>query len=96
MNYIGPNDGEGIRIFIDGTEVASDTDKNGGPNSAGDGRIVVGRHSTYKDDWYASMQIDELLFFNQALTEREISALATLTQSKKVHPLDLFVHLGFL
>ena len=80
LNYIGPNDGEGIRIYYNGVEVASDTDKNGGPNSAGDSSIVIGRHNTNFDHmYYASMQIDELLFFNRALTAAKISTLATLT-----------------
>ena len=28
LNYIGPNNGEGIRVYYNGTEVYSDTDKS--------------------------------------------------------------------
>ena len=77
LNYIGPNDGEGIRLFINGTEVARDTDKHRGPYPAGDGRIVVGKWLTDQDKWYKSVQVDELMFFNRFLSSDEIDALAT-------------------
>ena len=93
LNYIGPNDGAGIKMYINGAEVArdttkdthprpagteeeSDTTKYGGSYSAGDGRIVVGRYYTNQDRYYASVQVDELLFFNQTLTAAEIEALS--------------------
>ena len=77
LNYIGPNNGEGITVFYDGVKVASDTNKPGGFSAAGDGRIVVGRITTTKDSSYASVQIDELLFFNQALSNDNINLLYT-------------------
>ena len=75
LNYIGPNNGEGIRIFYDGQEVVSDTDMSEGSYSAVDGRIVVGRYYTSMDERYWSIQIDELIFFNQALQNNDIAAL---------------------
>ena len=80
LNYIGPNNGQGIRIFVDGAEVRSDTDKvlPINPYSAGDGRIVVGRRFTGTDEKYARVQIDELIYFNQALKESEIASLYNL------------------
>ena len=77
LNYIGPNDGEGIRIYYNGTEAASDTTRDGGSYSAGDGRIVVGRYYTDHDgaEDYASVQIDELIFFNHALNNDNVNAL---------------------
>ena len=77
LNYIGPNDGEGIKIFIDGVEVTSDTTKGGGSYPTGDGRIVVGRSETDYDFFYGSAQVDELLFFDRCLTLEEINVLAT-------------------
>ena len=79
LNYIGPNDGEGIRIYYNGVKVASDTTKGARSRSAGDGRIVVGRGLTNKDKDYASVQVDELLFFNCQLSSADSSALATAT-----------------
>ena len=53
----------------------SDTTKSGGPYSAGDGRIVVGRCYTDDNGEYASVQVDELIFFNQPLSTVEIQAI---------------------
>ena len=75
LNYIGPNDGEGIRIYYDGVEVASNTIKSAQSLSAGDGRIVVGRFYPDKDERYTSMQIDELIFFNTVLSTNDIKLL---------------------
>ena len=79
MNYIGPNDGEGIRLYISGTEVGNDLTKSTTHQSAGDGRIVVGRWFTDKDEGYSSVKVDELIFFNHYLSSAEIADLATTT-----------------
>ena len=75
VNYAGPNEGEGIRIDYDGTEVVSDTTKGTWSRSTGDGRIVVGRYATDRDIDYASVMVDELLFFNQALSVDDTETL---------------------
>ena len=75
LNYLGPNIGEGIKIFYDGTEVASDTTKDRGSFPAGDGRIVVGRFFTDTDEKYTSMQVDEPFLFNEALSATDIALL---------------------
>ena len=75
LNYIGPNDGEGIQIYYNGAEVANDTTKSDGTYSAGDGRIIVGRRYIDEDRRYASMEIDELIFFNEALSTSDIKLL---------------------
>ena len=75
LNYIGPDNGQGIRIYINGAQVESVTTKNGVPYSAGDGRMVLGRESTNEDARYASMEIDELIFFNKALSTTDIERL---------------------
>ena len=75
LNYIGPNNGQGIRMYHNGEQVASDTGKTGITNSAGDGRIVVGRYYTNADRDYATVQVDELIFFNQSLSVDEIRML---------------------
>ena len=77
LNYIGANDGEGIRIYINGEEVATSATKTRrSSSSAGDGGIVVGRYYTDQDWRYATMQIDELVYFNQTLSEQGINTLA--------------------
>ena len=42
----------------------------------GDGRVVVGRSFTNEDHYYGSIQVDELLLFNQALSPEEIRILS--------------------
>ena len=76
LNYIGPNNGQGIQIYYNGQEVESDTIKDAArSHSAGDGRVVLGRLYTNSDDYYGSVEIDELLFFNQTLSNDDINAL---------------------
>ena len=77
MNYIGPNNGGGFQIFYNGTEVASESTKTADSGPIGDGRIVVGRFAIDRDRAldYASVQVDELLFFNQALSNDDVNAL---------------------
>ena len=75
LNYIGPNNGEGTAMYINGTEVKSVTTKYAVSSAAGDGRIVVGRVYTNLDQDYASVQVDELIYFNQALTDEEIHSI---------------------
>ena len=75
LNYIGPENGQGIRIYLDGTEVGSRTTKTVLARVAGDGRIVVGRRFTNQDMDYANVQVDELNFFNQSLTSAEVQSI---------------------
>ena len=74
LNYIGPNDGEGIRVYYNGQEEVNGITEDA-IRSAGDGRIVVGRMKTDEDRYYASMEIDELIFFNKALSTADIKLL---------------------
>ena len=75
LNYIGPNNGEGIAIYCDGEEVASDTIKSVQTIQARDGRVVAGRFQTDEDKSYTSVQVDELIFFNHFLESAEITVL---------------------
>ena len=75
LNYIGPNDGQGIIMYYDGAVVVSDTSKYLVSRSAGDGRIVVGRRFTNSNQHYASVQVDELIYFNQVLTGAEVQSI---------------------
>ena len=45
--------------------------------STGDGRIVVGKSFTNYDGPYGSVEVDELIFFNQAFTSDDIMSLYT-------------------
>ena len=66
---------KGITIYIDEVQVKNDNMKSGSPPSKGDGRVGIGRFDTSFDGGYASLDLDEVLFFNQSLTDDEISQL---------------------
>ena len=72
LNYIGPNDGQGISIYLDGVLPGSDDTKSLDRDPQGEGRIVVGREFMHFDDKYASVTLDELLFFNQTQSDELI------------------------
>ena len=87
INFIGPNAGEGFQIYHDGINVLNDTTKATNSNSRrylppNNGRIVTGRYRVDLDAWYASVQVDELLFYNRTLTEPEITILSNNTAWK--------------
>ena len=77
VNYIGSNEGEGVRMYINGEKMDSDTEKTAGhlTYSTGDGRIVVGRRRTDKDQDYVSVQVDELIIFNRTLSNVEVESI---------------------
>ena len=73
LNFIGPNNGQGISVYQDGQHKGNATTKDSTSSSDPSiGRIVIGR---LLNGHYASVQVDELLFFNQTLTESEITML---------------------
>ena len=74
LNYIGPSSGQGIRLFMDRQEVASVTTRMSRSSGAADGRVVVGKLFSVGEH-YASVEIDELIFFNQTLSLGQIKAL---------------------
>ena len=62
-------------MYLDGREVASATTKTEALYSAGDSRVVVGRYYTKRNINYASVQVDELIFFDRALTSDEVQSI---------------------
>ena len=69
-----------IRVYHDGVLVGSDFSEAVGPSIGGDGRIVIGRSylpgTRHSANSYISVKVDELKFFNQSLTEDEITMLS--------------------
>ena len=79
-NFLGPNNNEGYSIYRDGKLIRffhphTDTSYKSAPR---DGKIVLGRLWTDIDFNPSSFQLDELLFYNQVLTEAEIDMLSQL------------------
>ena len=72
INYIGPDHGQGVRIYLDGVRTERDDIGTAGSFSFGDGRIVVGRFYPYQTGYHTSVDVDELLFFNQKLNDQQI------------------------
>ena len=72
LNYIGPNNGQGIRFYFDGVEVANGTSKDSATIFAGDGRVILGKQGITAEGTYASVDVDELLFFNETLSDQII------------------------
>ena len=60
---------------MDGVFGNGDPNKEVYTNSAGNGQIVVGKFRPEEDRNYASVELDELLFFNTTLTQDDIEAL---------------------
>ena len=63
-----------MRIYLDGV-IRSTLPTGSSSQVPGDGRIVIGRRFSELDSNYASVQVDELLFFNRALNQTEVTAL---------------------
>ena len=74
-NFIGPSEGQGIELFIDGSLVANDSTRRAASVGDGDGTVVVGRVYTDNDKWYGSFNMDELVFFDRTLSAEEARLL---------------------
>ena len=55
--------------------MAHDTEKGVWSHPAADGRIVVARWYIDNDSLYSSVQVDELIYFNVALTSDEVQSI---------------------
>ena len=75
LNYIGPNDGEGIQIYHNSRNIVNVTELSACVYFEGNPNLVLVRVYNGGDFWYESIQVDELYFFNQTLSEAEIRVL---------------------
>ena len=75
LNYIGPNNGQGIRVYYDGAQAGSDKMKYPKTYQPGASRVILGRELINVDAGYASVDVDELFFFNEALSDQNIQHL---------------------
>ena len=79
MNFLGQNDGQGTALYHDGVMVGrSSTLSDTYRKSLSSRRIVIGKYAAVHDHFYASLQMDELKFFNHSLTDAEITSLSQL------------------
>ena len=80
VKNIGPNGGQGIQVFRDGTLRDSQQHGNTLTQTDGDGRVVIGRRYVTSNNGYARVEVDELIFFNQALTNEKVGKLYDIYQ----------------
>ena len=74
INFIGAD--EGAEAYVNGGEHHIRTSYKLPQNyTQGIGRIVIGRFSVEENKSYASLEMDELLFFNETLTAEEVTSL---------------------
>ena len=82
LNYIGPEHGQGFRIYNDGVKLVggSTTSSPSGTNFTPlDGSVALGK---FRNE-YSSVAINELLFFNNKLTDAQIRELYDEGYTKK-------------
>ena len=91
VNYIGPGDTttRGIYVYYNGGLEGDDTSKGSASFTAGNGRVVVGRHLPNEDDEYAGVEVDELLLFNNNLNEDKCKLLRQIGHKPSQHLLVL-------
>ena len=77
FNYIGESSvGEdSVVIYHNGAEVGRSTNKVSYSTSARQGVVVIGKHRVQSEQDFASVMVDELLFFNRPLSEAEAQIL---------------------
>ena len=80
--YNSPSNGHGLWLFKDGALKDYDLHAYGSStiNAAGDGQVVFGRSFVDEDDRYTNVEIDELIFFNEALSDGEVRELYNMYQ----------------
>ena len=78
LNYIGPQDGERIRVYYNGVQTGNDTTKDPFGFSPGHGRVVIGRFPTDFDGQNGGVNINELLFFNRRLSDQDVQAISNM------------------
>ena len=78
LNYLQPD--ARIKAYADGILAAESNGITSFGISPGSGVIALGRRYTAIDNQYGSVAIDELLFFNEALSEANIMQLVEMVE----------------
>ena len=68
-------DAERIKLFYDGSHYSTNNEVIARQSPSGSGRVLVGRAHANLDNYFTSVELDELLFFNRALEEQHVQAL---------------------
>ena len=73
--YLGPNNVQGLVVYVNGTKEVTDTIMYRVANHPGNGKLIIGRRYTDWDHNYTSVAVDELTLWNRALSAQEIENL---------------------
>ena len=66
---------KGIWVYNNGRVIGNDVTKDSYQYTQGDGEIHIGLLETFHS-YYASVEVDQLFFFNRTLTDSEITKLS--------------------
>ena len=64
-----------LRAYVNAQERLKDSTPYRQDSESGDGRIVLGRAYSEVNDFYTSMEVDEVVFYNEWLDVNEINEL---------------------
>ena len=73
--YHGPNHGQGMSVYHDGSLVKHDSTKTPKNHTESSGSVIIGKHHTNRDGDYGSVMVDELTFWDRQLLPEEIRAI---------------------
>ena len=63
-----PNTDTEFRTYVNGELVLNDRKRYDQETTPGDGKLVIGRAYSAVDNYYTSMDVDQVMFFNNALS----------------------------
>ena len=68
----------GFTLYVDGGMVANVTSKDSTKSfPPGTGRMIIGKLQAHKDQDYASVEVDDIIMWNRAITLSELQALTS-------------------
>ena len=76
MIFHGPNNGQGMSIYHNGSLVKYDLTKALKNYTGSSGNVIIGKRFTDRDEDYGSVMVDELTFWDRQLLPEEIQAMA--------------------
>ena len=76
VNFIGTGEDQGVRIYYNGVLVTTNIGTTSLYTPLSSAQIAIGRLFTDLDAEYGTFDIDELIFFNEALNASEIAVLS--------------------
>ena len=75
LNFIGPMREQGIEVFRDGALITNPQSYVQFQRSRGEGKLILGRWYVNMDSGYATIDVDEVVFFNRKLMAQEVVSI---------------------